>query len=83
MTDPGLADRIRHAAHVSRHRPVRSDPFVTPDQLTVERRHWRRGVVGQELRASHRALFCMSWQAWVAVFWIQAVWWTREGLRCR
>ena len=76
MTDPGLADRIRHAARLSPDSPrVRVTGF---DALTVERNRWRRGHVACSLRR--------AWWFWrrptLGHLWM-TVWWTREGLRCR
>ena len=85
MTDPGLADRIRHAARLSQDDPrVRVTGF---DALTVERNRWR---FTSECR--HRVLdacwrLCHPRRRHILrhafALWSLNVWWTREGLRCR
>lgn len=85
VDDPGLADRIRHAAHVSQDSAVRLNPrvvggVVVPDRLTVERQVWR---YSSHTRASVRLAWSalrhplVLWRRW----WPMHVWWTREGLR--
>ena len=81
MTDPGLADRIRHAARES-DPAARFNQRVTfvGDRLTVEQRGWRYSS-----ESRYRVLG--AWQGFrpdrLLAVWFLCVWWTREGLRCR
>ena len=85
--DPGLADRIRHAARVSQDSApsVRINPrvvggVVVPDRLEMERRRWR-------FTSESRYRVLGAWQGCrvdrLSMLWWLHVWWTREGLRCR
>ena len=81
MTDPGLADRIRHAARLSPDVPrVRVTGF---DALTVERRRWRYSSESRyRVLDMVRFLRCTAGRQYWLGLWSLNVWWTREGLRC-
>ena len=89
MTDPGLADRIRHAARVSQSSAVLHHtahaPWIelTPDRLTVERRGWRYSSESRyRVLDMMRFLRCTAGRQYWLGLWSLNVWWTREGLRC-
>ena len=85
MTDPGLADRIRHAARESdpSGRIYRRGIFVG-DRLTVERRRWRYSSESRyRVMDMMRFLRCTAGRRYWLGLWSLNVWWTREGLRCK
>ena len=86
--DPGLADRIRHAARVSQASApsVRINPRVVggvlvPDRLTVERRRWRHTSESRyRVLDMVRFLRCSAgMRYWIGLFRLN-VWWMRQGI---